>query len=224
MDHPIPFFYYDILSRMIPGGATLAALHMIRQELPGFWLTLFWGQETWKAVVVPIAIAGLCYVIGVFFEAIDYSAVMRPVVWWIDDKGWSNALRVSGDDEKARREELQQLTKLQMRRYRIRLWDTLVFEGARDMGFGTIFAHCHRFQAEHKMFLHLTYPALLTLVFSFAMGMPWRALIALATVAILVYVSYKRNERRWLQVLSSDRYLTQTKGNNAGAIASGASA
>jgi len=224
MDKPIPFFYFDILSRMIPGAATLASLHMIRQQLPDAWQTLFEGQETWKAVVVPLAIAGLCYAIGVLFEAIDYSGLMRPVVWWIDDTGWFNALRVSGDDEKKRREELQQLTKLQVRRYRIRLWDTLVFEGARDTGFGTIFAHCHRYQAEHKMFLHLVYPALLTFVFSFALHVPWwRALIALAAVAILVYVSYRRNERRWLQVLSSDRYLAKTTSDNTCQIASGAS-
>ncbi len=38
MDSPLPFFYYDILSRIVPGAATLAVLWNVNGFAPIAWL------------------------------------------------------------------------------------------------------------------------------------------------------------------------------------------
>lgn len=210
MDKPIPFFYYDILARIVPGAATVATLHMLGKHLPNSWLVLFDGQQTWKAIVIPLALGAICYAIGVLYEAIDYSWPVKLLVWWIDDRAFSNAQRTFGDDEEAERVTSTHAPAEEARRSRFHLWNTLVFEGARDPGFSSVFAHCHRYQAEHKMFLHLAYPSLLLATLCFASHMPIQAVIIFfVLVPTLIYVSFRRNERRWLQALSSDNYLRQ---------------
>jgi hypothetical protein len=43
----ILFFYYDILSRIIPGAFTLAALLLIRDKLPDSWKSFISGNLGW---------------------------------------------------------------------------------------------------------------------------------------------------------------------------------
>jgi len=70
----LPFFYYDILSRITPGATALATLFLIGDKMPPSWHSFFVeGEENCKAVVVPLLLGGLCYVIGVLFEAVDYA-------------------------------------------------------------------------------------------------------------------------------------------------------
>ena len=69
----LPFFYYDILSRITPGATALATLFLIGDKMPPSWHSFFVeGEENWKAVVVPLLLGGLCYVIGVLFEAVEH--------------------------------------------------------------------------------------------------------------------------------------------------------
>src|SRR6185437_257698 len=71
----LPFFYYDILARIVPGAATLA---VIWDNGIGFHLAVGWvmryanGGGDWKKVTVPIILLGLSYVIGVVYEVVDY--------------------------------------------------------------------------------------------------------------------------------------------------------
>jgi len=97
----------------------------------------------------------------------------------------------------------------QVRRLRFHLWETLVFKGGCDTGMGTVFAHCHRFQAEYKMFFHLIYPALLFAGLSVWSRRPlWWACFDLALIVpTLFYLSHLRNQRRWLQTLSFCKHL-----------------
>jgi len=198
----LPFFYYDILSRIIPGATTLATLFLIADKLPPTWSAFFAeGMEHWKAVVVPLLLGGLCYVIGVLFEVADYTPLTKWLVLGTDAKAFRRALAAFG-------EKLEGWSAEQVRLLRFHLWETCVFEGGRDADMGTVFAHCHRFQAEYKMFLHLIYPVLLFAGFSIWSQKPlWWVGVDLAVIVILFYLSYLRNERRWLQALSFCKHL-----------------
>jgi len=71
----LPFFYYDILARIVPGAATLAVVwdNKIAFHLPVAWLMKFANADgDWRKVVVPVALLGLSYVIGVVYEVADY--------------------------------------------------------------------------------------------------------------------------------------------------------
>lgn len=73
MEKSFPFFYYDILSRIIPAAATLFVLSLF----PDFpWVRKFQSLPTirhdWGPVVTPFFILGLCYLIGVIYENLDY--------------------------------------------------------------------------------------------------------------------------------------------------------
>ena len=52
-----PFFYYDILARVIPGAFTLAAILILAPDaVASRWMNVFAGAETWKAVAVPLVL------------------------------------------------------------------------------------------------------------------------------------------------------------------------
>lgn len=207
MDKLIPFFYYDILARIIPGAATLATLLMVRDKLPPSWLSFFAVEQNWKAVVVPLLLGGLCYVVGVLYEATDYSPVMKWAVLRDDDNAFDHAWsEVSGSIER-NQSFLKGKSRTQLRRFRFQVWDTLVFKGGKERGMGAVFAHSHRFQAEHKMFLHLIYPMLLLAGLSFARCWPIRGFVALTMIPVLFYLSHLRNQRRWIATLSFCKQL-----------------
>ena len=212
MDKPIPFFYYDILSRIIPGAVTIAALLIIRDKLPQSWWDFFGGQQSWKAVIVPLMVGGVCYVIGVIYEVTDYLPGIGRVVMWSDDKAFRRAWDSLGEYVDKRAKLLEGKKTAEMTRYKFQMWDKLVFTTGRDPGLTSVFAHCHRFQAEHKMFLHLMYPTILFCGIFLARGMPVRACACLLLVfPTLFYFSHRRNVRRWLQALSSCKELNLIK-------------
>ena len=198
-----PFFYYDILSRMIPGAVTLATLSMIRGKLPQWWCAFLGGQQSWKAVIIPLLIGGLCYVVGVFYEATDYFPGVKWIVLLADDKAFASAWATANKLRKERREWLRKKSAQEVRRFKFEIWDRLVFIGGREAGMSAVLAHCHRFQAEHKMFLHLVYPTFLFAAFSVVGGMWTRVCVSLfLIVPTFSYFSHSRNTRRWLQTLS----------------------
>jgi hypothetical protein len=204
MDRPIPFFYYDILSRIIPGAMTLATLYMVRDILPTAWLSSFQGNQSWKAIVVPLVLGGLCYMIGVVYETIDYSPIFKWLILSSDDRAFTSAwYELNGKDDKF----FVGKQAGEVRRFRFQMWDALVFKGGSDPGMGSVFAHCHRFQAEYKMLLHLTYPSLLFAVLSFHHGSNPQGFFGLGMVPALFYLSHLRNRRRWLQTLVFSRQI-----------------
>ena len=84
-----------------------------------------------------------------------------------------------------------------------------MYRGGRDAGIGTVFAHCHRFQAEYKMFLHLSYAALVFLLF-WLWARPWRVSkwafvdlgFGVVCACLFPVLAHLRNGRRWLQAIS----------------------
>ncbi len=202
----LPFFYYDILSRITPGAATLATFFLIREKMPPSLRSFFVdGQQNWKAVVVPLVLGGLTYVIGVLFETLDYIPGIKSVVLRSDKRAFSQAWHASFGSSRG----LEGWSAEQVRRLRFHLWERLVLDCGRVSGMDTVFAHCHRFQAESKMFLHLIYPALLFAGLSLGSKQPlwWACVAVFIVVPTLFYLSYARNGRRWLQTVSFCKLL-----------------
>jgi len=205
MDKLIPFFSYDIMSRMIPGGVTLALFGYLRGRLPEPWASLFTGVQSWKAIVVPLTLGATAYVIGVCYECIDYSSPLRRLILAADNaafcSAWSTFCNKSNKDASGKVSQQLEVSSLC-------LWERLVFKGGQDRGQSSVFAHCHRFQAEYKMFLHLIYPTILFVVFALCRHKLLLGTIALGIIVpVFFYFGYQRNERRWLQAIYSGKEL-----------------
>jgi hypothetical protein len=155
MKETIPFFYYDILARIVPGAMTLATLLSVRDRLPNSWKILFVGSESWKAVVVPLVLGALSYVIGVVYEAIYNAAPFKWIEFRAGDRDFEIAWRKFTGASPENAKLLTRATAEQRLSFRFRLWEKLTLEGGGNQEMGLVFAHCHRFQAEYKMFLHL---------------------------------------------------------------------
>ncbi|MBZ5524023.1 MAG: hypothetical protein LAP21_17440, partial [Acidobacteriia bacterium] len=65
----IPFFHYDLLARIIPGAATLAAVFILGGSCVSRPLGFF-SPDQWKTLGVPIVLGGLCYLVGVVYETL----------------------------------------------------------------------------------------------------------------------------------------------------------
>lgn len=204
MDTPLPFFYYDILSRIIAGGVTLAVLATLRAKFLGSWLSFLGGVQGWKTVGVPLILGALCYSIGVVYEALDYS-LMRWLVFSADEKAFVSAWQTHCDG--TGKEALERRTRKELHCLRFKLWDALVYKAGSDPGIGSAFAHSHRFQAEYKMFLHLIYPAIIMSVLSFVDSSCVVGLLSMGSVLVLCLLSHLRNQRRWVQTLNTCRQL-----------------
>lgn len=208
----LPFFYYDILSRIVPGAATLAAMLFFPHWIPLPQIVrdrihlLFSHADKGMSVVVPLVLVGATYLIGVLFEAIDHFPGWKEgiILKW-DRKAFTEEWCKS--DEKKR--ELEQFSAARKESLRFDIWETLVYRGGRDPGIGTIFSHCHRFQAEYKMFLHLSYAVILFIVL-WLCSCAWRLshlaflqlIAAVVCLSLFPVLAYLRNRRRWLQAIS----------------------
>ena len=251
MDSPLPFFYYDILSRIVPGAATLSVLWQLQGFGPIDWFKSFvksGEKDSWEKLVVPVLMIGLCYVIGVVFEVIDYVFdVDLPEKWngrlprlalnlmmeisiWFDDRAFFWALHKRGpkNDKERKQGSLPNLEGLDgdvpplskfdaidwkdrkaIKDRRTDLWERLTYLGSSGEKMKLVFAHCHRFQSEQKMFLHLIYPAALFVLLwlcqfrYFPYSFPLQdVIVALFAIPALGLCCRSRCRRRWLQVVT----------------------
>ncbi len=229
MNSSFPFFYYDILARIVPGAATLAVLWPTTWFPPMNWLRSFvvaGGHEQWENLAVPILFLGLCYVIGVVYEVLDYFPdaqwiprwfpSMKWVTEWVDDEALRWSVRRFGDENekawsaKANREQIAALRRV--------LWDRIMFIGGSEPKMNPVFAHCHRFQAEEKMFLHLLYPTLLFEIISYR---EWLAsdqgFFGIVGLVLFAFCFQARSRRRWMQTLAFSRIIRSPQGCVQGA-------
>jgi hypothetical protein len=251
MESPLPFFYYDILSRIVPGAVALSVLWQLHGFGPVDWFKSFvqsGDKDSWEKLVVPVLLVGLCYVIGVLFEVFDYVLdVDLPKKWnemlprfalnpmmeisiYLDDRAFFWALQKRGckceeeneqanpPDPKSSGGDIPIPSKLDaidwkdretIRSRRTDLWERLTYLGSSDENMKLVFAHCHRFQSEQKMFLHLIYPAVLfCLLWFFQLrydpySLPIQdVVVALAAIPVLCLCCRSRCRRRWLQVVT----------------------
>jgi hypothetical protein len=207
MNYSFPFFFFDIVSRIIPGAFTVAIWPMVLGRSPMEWLdSLPKDSGGWKSVVVPFLLACLCYAIGVLYEVFDYLPPMKVLILKSEDSlfasVWAEQSRKYGMLPKTLKEITVGRSGDEMRFFRFVLWEELLLNLGVDPNKSTIFAHCHRFQAEHKMLLHFIYPCLLLAGLSLWYRHPYRGIAELCAVPFFFALSLSRNRRRWLQVVS----------------------
>lgn len=212
-----PWFFYDVLARIIPGAFTMAViLKLVPDEVAWRWknIFIFVGDENWKTVVSPLVLGGLSYMIGLVYEVANSWPPLRRVREFLDNKAFGAAWhKFSKSCKRCTERTLENLKLLKSeRRSRNQLWERLVCESARKSEMVSVFWHCHRFQAEYKMFYHLMYPTLFLLAgLSFYRGHFWTGILAIGVTLVFFYCAYRRDERRWWQVLSFAEQLEWLK-------------
>jgi len=201
MGDTIPFFYYDILSRIIPGGLTLGVLAWVGVKAPEFWEKLRSpGQEGWRTVVVPLVYLGAAYCVGLLIEAIsDFPGISRATNKLMDYafyKAWKQyetPVRFADAGQFEDRSRRQTL--------RFWAWEQVVFGSSPSM-----FSLAHRFQTEMKLFFH-SIPACLVLAIAPLLKREPSACMKtplwLVVASLMLLAAYVREKRRWIQVLAS---------------------
>ncbi len=197
----LPFFYYDIIARIIPGALLIASLRSAGAKLPSEWAWVFQGAEAWKNLVAALVCAGAAYMIGVLMEVVfsspldllsrkAFESAFQSYEW---RKSWFRPA-LKGEDYV---------------KYRRHLWNWLTLKGAHDP---RAFAHAHRFQAETRLCCYSVLPALIFTGSAIYQGRicdlcrwscSWPALAGTAFTLLLVCGAYLREWRRWVQALVS---------------------
>jgi hypothetical protein len=198
----LPFFYYDIIARIIPGALMIAALRFAGARLPAEWTWMFQGGQAWENVVAGLICAGAAYVLGVIMEVIfatplewltntTFKRAFDSYVWRRD---WFKPRLSSSND---------------CRNYRRHSWNWATLRGAHEP---LAFAHAHRFQAETRLCAYSMLPALVFTIASVSGGrfcnfcsLPCIALPlgGIFFMGIMGWGAYSREKRRWIQVLVS---------------------
>jgi len=202
MRDTIPYFYYDILARIIPGGLWLAVLSFSGFSLAGSQVkSYFTGSEGWKAVVVPFAYVTAAYGLGLLTEILSFSPGVDAITEGLTRVALRRAWRIYDWQNY----DASELPPAAENRVRFWAWNRLVFGDN-----PSAFSHAHRFQAEAKLCYHSLPPLLfvLAIIMRRACGQGWAGqvqwlVLALLLLLVCVWGAYIRERRRWLQVLAS---------------------
>jgi hypothetical protein len=174
------------------------------------WFISAGDHEGWEKLAIPILLLGLGYMLGVIFEVADYFPDVGrfggmkwftkqldqwAFLWAVEELG-SQADRDLCKEPKSKAKQIENR--------RNQLWNELTFLGGSKPEMKPVFEHCHRFQAEQKMFLHLLYPALLFEGLSVRnWTFHWQGPIGLAAIGLFFICCRSRCRRLWLQQLPS---------------------
>ncbi|MFZ2020392.1 MAG: hypothetical protein WBA18_09665 [Terracidiphilus sp.] len=150
------------------------------------------------------------------FEVLDYFPDfgkfqgMKWVSELVDAKAFKWALERFGQGSEMRRlaASKDKSDENELRKRRDALWHKLMYQaGTDEKTVNQAFAHCHRFQAEQKMFMHLLYP---TLIFEFVSLKDWllgfQGPIGLAALLLFSFCCFSRSKRRWIQVIEFSKF------------------
>ncbi len=201
MEWRIPFFYYDVFARIIPGTLTLAVLQHVGVDLPTPWRNLLSGasgaETTSSLLVAAVSWLAAAYAIGVLFEAVSYLPPLQGLTDWVVDRAFKSAAGRRGAWRRPLAGSPRTQTELRDVRRHLNNWVmTSPAAGCRNA-----FFHVHRFQAESRMCQYALIPLLV-----FAIGTAIKGLWAHAALgavgALLVGFGYRQRERRrWVQAL-----------------------
>ena len=185
----MPFFYFDIRARVIPGALCLALFGLFNMKVPQPYSFWFEGSEAWKAVVVPLLLVTGAYFLGDIIEA--------TIRWSWDILGYRAFQRAFFRRNGKELEPSEFASK-----YRHSLWHWAVVTVSKE--YPQAFIHPHRFQSEAKMFLNSSVPAAIILGRLFYLQS--HHLLASWLLSILVFeacarLSFSCEIRRWVQVL-----------------------
>ncbi len=206
MEFRIPFFYYDLFARVVPGGLTLLALVDIFGLPPASWLAILPqgtnGPTETGTFVTAVAIGAVSYGIGVLYEAVagtgsplfskNLLKVMRTVAfkraiyggypWRIPTSSISKKRELASDTD-----EPSVLCR--------KIWNWLVHQRHEDA-----FHHAHRFSAESKLFLYSAVPVAVLSGFrvSHVVG---GLLLGICVFLFMIFAAWSRQRRLAVQLL-----------------------
>lgn len=104
MNLRIPYFYVDLIARMVPGAVMLLLLKFSPLVPSNIWPTEISGSEHADVVIIPILFACLSYVIGTVFETLLAPRLENKQICEFEkaarDYAWTYAMPREGESEK----------------------------------------------------------------------------------------------------------------------------
>jgi hypothetical protein len=199
----IPFFYYDVLARMIPGGLLLALLRAVGLRAPAPWPDLLTGQEAWKAVLVPLVLAAMAYLLGAlmdgffrFFFKLAERFGRRQYQTVISEQVGLRPMPPGASSVKNFQHDLWQ-------------WLALVAGPENTAAFSL----AHRFQAESRLFVLSSIPAAFgagASVYHWLKipGASWISLVSgLVVLVAFIRSAFNSEKNRWIWALAAAAHL-----------------
>lgn len=199
----IPFFYYDVLARMVPGGMLLLCLRVAGLKAPPSIVDAVQG-ETWKAVIMPLVIAAMAYLAGALLDGIFRFFSFAE---WFGRRQYEMALKDFGKGIVLR----PLPANASAEKFQHDAWQWLALKiGPKNTA---AFSLAHRFQAESRLFLLSSVPAAY-LAFSF-LKIPCAAWVA-AAFGIGVFIlftsaAFNSERNRWIWTLAAISQLGKSK-------------
>src|ERR1051326_1243257 len=87
----IPFFYYDIVARIIPGVVTLGVVAFAGPNFKDSLSRFLTGSKDWNGILLSLLIGGMAYAIGVLYEALFSIPPLRSYKTLAERKAWKSA-------------------------------------------------------------------------------------------------------------------------------------
>jgi len=225
MGERFPFFYYDIVARIIPAAVLLCVLSLIGLDSR---MLVNWAWSASKSsaspgllepAVLAVIYLGLCYAIGVAFEVLPYVLLLRGVLEACLDQTFCEAVQDRSWRRSPESPSPSQPIQLDTRALRRHCWNWLELQPR--AGLPRAFAHAHRFSAESKMFQYFACTALILPAAAFirltlveltwcpawwgqpAIPLPHAIYWSLCLAFGFICAVYWRERRRWVQVLDA---------------------
>jgi hypothetical protein len=206
MSNIIPFFYFDIVARIIPGVMTIAVVILAGPNYKSSMARLLLESKEWNGLFISLLVGSLAYMIGVLYEGFYNVPFINKFRRFAERRAWqAAAIRFDGANGTSYRTKDPG--------FRITAWEQLVLQAALDSErMNAVFAHCHRFQAEAKMSQHLILTALLLPLLAHFRGSPLGLVdLTFLLVPLFALSSYSRDERRWWQLISFREQLQHSE-------------
>jgi hypothetical protein len=194
----IPFFYYDVLARIIPGGLLLGMLKAAGLRTPASLANLLTGPETWKAVAMPLIVAALAYLLGALLDGVfrfsgaaerfgrrQYGRVIS------EDRGLGRPIPRIASSEKFQHDAWQWLA---------------LRAGPKNT---TAFSLAHRFQAESRLLVLSAVPAacLAGVSVSERLKIPCAGFaasaVAIGVLVLFVLAAFDSEKNRWVWTVAA---------------------
>jgi len=212
MEWRIPYFEYDLFTRVVPGALTIAVLSYAGMPMPAYWKLLLpvttTSGELGSGLVLfgGLTLLAVSYLIGLIYDstlarcfrrlsprALKGAAKQRKA-WrrWL----WAKDHPLLADSAKCFREK--------------DLWTILAqwLVCSKDEGVRLVYPHLWRMQAEAKLLIYSVLPLLVlslielyNIIWLKGSGSWWVAGPSVVLTMLLPFCGYFRERRRWQQAL-----------------------
>lgn len=206
----IPYFYFDITARIIPGGLLLALLKVMGMHASSPWPDLFAGQEAWKAATVPLVFLGAAYLLGIVLDGVFRFSTLA--------QRFARA-QYKKVHKRAAEEGLPAMPAgASSENFQFELWKWLALVGGPQNA--AAFSLAHRFQAESRLLILSSIPAACLAGLSLwqRLTIPYALAVAVAAglcvLGIFIWAAFNSERNRWTWALGAARLLGMAAEHN----------